>query len=166
MPASTPAPTPLLEFLGGEGPDGAGRTLDEVLAFGDPALERHHDFIQWLFPLPERSGANPDAPILTAADIAAIRTSPRLRGAVEKALDRMTQFYAATDHWLTAHDHNHLRITRIIRSAGLLLGPEPAERFFNQISGREARAGHPVSPRNRRYWQDAIADARTRWPAL
>jgi hypothetical protein len=158
MRTSTPAATPLLEFLGGEGTDGAGRTLDEVLAFDDRALERHHDYIQWLFPLREPSGANPDAPVLTAAEIGAVRASPGLRGAVEKALGRMTRFYAANDHWLTAHDHNHLRITRIIRSVGLLLGPQAAERFFDQISRREARAGHPVSPRNRRYWQDAMAE--------
>jgi hypothetical protein len=158
MRTSTPAATPLLEFLGGEGTDGAGRTLDEVLAFDDRALERHHDYIQWLFPLREPSGANPDAPVLTAAEIGAVRASPGLRGAVEKALGRMTRFYAANDHWLTAHDHNHLRITRIIRSVGLLLGPQAAERFYNGISEREARAGHPVSPRNRRYWQDAMAE--------
>lgn len=158
MPKSTPASSRLLEFLGGEGTDGAGRTLKEVLAFDDRALERHHDFIQWLFPLPERSGANPGAPVLTDADIAAVRASPRLRGAVEKALGRMTRFYAANDHWLTAHDHNHLRITRIIRSVGTLLGPEAAQQFFDRISEREAAAGHPVSPRNRRYWQDAMAE--------
>jgi hypothetical protein len=154
----------LLEFLNGEGSDGAGRTFDEVLAFDDAALERHHDFIQWLFPLPERSGANPDAPVLTAAEISTVRASPRLRSAVEKALGRMTRFYAATDRWLTAHDHNHLRITRIIRSVGLLLGPQAAERFFEQISEREAHAGHPVSPRSRRYWHDAIAEIRRQRP--
>lgn len=158
MSTTAPVPTPLLAFLGGEGADGAGRTLDEVLSLDDAALERHHDFIQWLFPLTERSAANPDAPILTAADVDAIRTSPALQAAIERALIRMTAFYGRTDHWLTGCNHNHLRITRIIRSVGLLLGPEPAERFFDQICERESGAAHPVSPRSRRYWQDALAE--------
>jgi hypothetical protein len=164
MPKSTPAPSRLLAFLGGEGIDGAGRTLDEVLAFDDPALERHHDFIQWLFPLPEWSGANPNAPILTGEDIAAVRSDPSLQRAVERSLQRMSAFYARNAHWLRGHDHNHLRITRIIRSVGHLLGPEPAERFYNLVSDREAGAGHPVATGNKRFWREALAEARRQTP--
>jgi hypothetical protein len=164
MPKFTPASSRLLAFLGGEGTDGAGRTLDAVLAFDDRALEQRHDFIQWLYPLPERSGANPDAPILTDEDIAAIRSDPRLQRAVERSLERMSAFYARNAHWLRSHDHNHLRITRIIRSVGLLLGPEPAERFYNLVSDREAGAGHPVATGNKRFWREALAEARRQTP--
>ena len=58
---------PIVTFLEGEGPDDRGRSLFDVLAFDDAALERNHDFIQWLFPLPEPSSAVPDAPVLTLA---------------------------------------------------------------------------------------------------
>ena len=42
-------------FLDKSGVDGHGRTHADVLALGDPELEARHDFIQWLFPLPEAS---------------------------------------------------------------------------------------------------------------
>jgi hypothetical protein len=38
-------------------------------------LERRHDFIQWLFALPEPSRAQPQSPILTLAEITAIPES-------------------------------------------------------------------------------------------
>ena len=55
---------PVLAFLEGQGTDGAGRTVFEVLGLNDPALEHSHDFIQWLFPLEEPSQAVPSAPVL------------------------------------------------------------------------------------------------------
>ncbi|HXF54312.1 MAG TPA: opioid growth factor receptor-related protein [Hyphomicrobiaceae bacterium] len=156
MATSTPARTALLGFLAGEGRDGAGRTLEEVLAFDDRAIERHHDFIQWLFPLPEPSGANPAAPVLTAAEIAAVRADPGLQAAIKRALQRMSAFYAATSHWLVPDDHNHLRITRIIRSSGLLLGREAAEQFYRLVLARNASTASPVSERSRQFWRTAL----------
>ena len=44
---------PVLSFLEGEGRDAAGRLIGEILALNDHELERRHDFIQWLFALPE-----------------------------------------------------------------------------------------------------------------
>ena len=61
-----------MRFFAG-GADDDGRTFDEILGWDDARLEMVHDYIQWIFPLPERSGANPWAPVLDAATIAAIR---------------------------------------------------------------------------------------------
>jgi len=57
----------LVAFSEGSAPDDRGRFIGDVLRFDDEKLEDVHDFIQWLFPLPERSGANPLAPILDDA---------------------------------------------------------------------------------------------------
>ena len=46
---------PIVMFLEGEGTDAHGRTVFEIVAMDDIALDRTHDFIQWLFPLPEPS---------------------------------------------------------------------------------------------------------------
>ena len=43
--------------------------MDDLQTQTPEGLERTHDYIQWLFPLPERSSANPDAPRLSSADI-------------------------------------------------------------------------------------------------
>ena len=145
----------LLAFLEGQGVDGRGRTLFEVLAFDDAALELTHDFIQWLFPLPERSAAVPDAPVLDADGARAIQDSVMAQCALAAATDRMEAFYRRTDQWLRPHDHNHLRITRIIRSLRLLRGDDEANAFRDAVLGMVEAARAPVSARSRGYWTTA-----------
>ena len=145
----------VLAFLEGQGVDGAGRSLFEVLAFDDAALERTHDFVQWLFPLDQPSAAVPDAPVLGEADAAAIRASTLAQCALAAATDRMDLFYRRTDQWLRPHDHNHLRITRIIRSLRLLSGDAAADAFREAILWRVEATRAPVSARSRGYWQTA-----------
>lgn len=147
--------SPLVAFLSGEGTDGAGRAASEVLAFDDARIERVHDFIQWLFPLMERSGAQPNAPVLTEADIAAIQHSGPAQATLTAAVERMASFYARNDHWLTGGDHNHLRITRIIASLRLLVGDARADAFRASILARVEAAGSPVGPTTLAYWDRA-----------
>ena len=126
-------------FSGGE--DDQGRTFDGILGWDDARLEMVHDYIQWIFPLPERSGANPWAPVLDAGCIAAIRSTPDMQVRLRAAFERMLTFYGfsleadargdgaavrgASRNWLHAGDHNHLRLTRMLRSLRVLgLGRE------------------------------------------
>ena len=102
--------SPLHAYLAGEGSDGRGHTIEDVLALPDEALERIHDYIQWLFPLPTRSMAQPGAPVLTPDEIAAIRADEQAIANLRRGAERMRQFYERTDDWLSPHDHNHLRI--------------------------------------------------------
>ena len=146
---------PIVMFLEGEGTDARGRTIFDVLALNDVALERSHDLIQWLFPLPEPSQAVPDAPVLTPEDIQAIRTSDMAPIALAAATDRMAVFYQTTHDWLMPNDHNHLRITRIIRSLRLLVGDAQADAFRDAILARVEETQAPVSVRSRGYWATA-----------
>lgn len=146
---------PIVAFLEGEGTDARGRSLFDVLGFDDAALELNHDFIQWLFPLPEPSGAVPDAPVLAADDIQAIHDSTLAQCALAAATDRMEAFYRATHSWLQPHDHNHLRITRIIRSLRLLRGDGEADAFRAVILSMVEATRAPVSARSRGYWATA-----------
>ncbi len=148
-------PGAITAFLEGEGPDAYGRTLFDVLAMDNAALERNHDFIQWLFPLREPSRAVPDAPVLTDADVETIKESGMAQIALAAATDRMDAFYRATHDWLMPNDHNHLRITRIIRSLRLLVGDEEADVFKAAILSRIETTRAPVSARSRGYWATA-----------
>lgn len=128
--------TKLIAFYTGDGRDARGRTIDEIWGFSLQDLERVHDYIQWLFPLTERSAFNPDAPLLDEATIARFRADPPLRARLERSLDVMLGFYGfvrAGDriergakfverarNWLTPHNHNFLRLTRILASLTLL----------------------------------------------
>jgi hypothetical protein len=151
----TPA-SRLHAFLGGTGRDAAGRSLDDVLALDDRALEHIHDYIQWLFPLPTRSAAQPQSPVLTQADVAAIGADPGALANLGRASERMLAFYQGTRHWLARSDHNHLRISRIIGSLRLLAGPEAAGGFYDAVTALHRDAGSPIDPRNLGYWERAV----------
>jgi hypothetical protein len=146
---------PLHAFLAGTGRDGRGRPAADVLVFSDERLEEVHDYIQWLFPLPTRSAAQPGAPVLTQAEIDAIRADKVAQDTLARATERMLQFYRDTRWWLTGYDHNHLRITRIIHSLRILTGPDAARRFHEAILALNDAAGSPVNARSRAYWSDA-----------
>lgn len=147
---------PIHAFLRGDGPDGGGRRLADVLAFDDDGVEAVHDFIQWLFPLPEPSRAVPGAPVLGPEEAAAIRADARALEGLRAALARMARFYAGTEGWLTAYDHNHLRITRIIAATRALLGREAAVQFHDAVISRNAAAGGPINPDSLRHWARAL----------
>jgi hypothetical protein len=152
----TPKAGPLHAFLTGTGTDGRGRRAQDVLAFDDGRLEGIHDYIQWLFPLPTRSMAQPGAPMLTAAEAAAIRADPQARATLRQASVVMLGFYDRYDGWLTWGDHNHLRISRIVRSLNDLLGEDAAQAFYAAIMKRHDAAGRPVNPTSLRYWRAAL----------
>ncbi|MBY0259624.1 opioid growth factor receptor-related protein [Methylobacterium sp.] len=150
---------PIQAFLAGTGRDGAGRVLKDILAYDDPHIEGVHDFIQWCFPLHEASFAVPGAPVLSRAEAEAIRSDSAALSGLRAALGRMTRFYAETDGWLRAHDHNHLRITRILSALSDLLGPEPAAEFHAFVTARNAKAGGPVNATSLHYWDSALRGA-------
>jgi hypothetical protein len=146
---------PLHAYLVEQGTDGRGRLVTDVLGFSDNQLEEVHDYIQWLFPLQTRSGAQPGAPVLTQAEIDGIRADPRATDTLVRATERMLGFYRNTAWWLTGYDHNHLRITRILHSLRLLVGPEAARSFHKAILAMHEAAGAPVNARSLHYWAEA-----------
>jgi hypothetical protein len=150
-----PARSRLAAFFVAGGCDEHGRTLADIVEWDDATLERVHSYIQWLFPLPEPSRAVPGSPILTDADRAIIRASSSAQGAIDRAAARMLLFYRDTDHWLTRVDHNHLRISRIIRSLRLVRGDIAANAFRTKIVARVDDAGSPVDPSALDHWRKA-----------
>jgi hypothetical protein len=150
---------PLHAFLAGVGRDGRRRSSADVLGFSDQELEAVHDYIQWLFPLPTRSAAQPHSPVLTPVEIDAIRADPRAVETLEAGTERMLRFYRNTRWWLTSHDHNHLRITRILHSLRLLVSPDQAKAFYDAIVALNEAAGAPVNTRSLHYWAEAAGCA-------
>ena len=132
-------------------PDSKGRTLPRILAWPDTKLESSHDYIQVLFPLPEGSMFNWIAPLVDASTFHAFRSRPELRNGLKKSLTRILHFYGfelqgrdaadmkviPADHapkafrnWVVPSNHNHLRITRILRSLRVLGLEQEAKAFF------------------------------------
>lgn len=153
-----PIAGPIHAFLTFRGTDGSGRNYADVISFDDARLEEVHDYIQWLFPLREPSRAVPGAPVLGAAEAEAIRRDSWAQDNLRTAQARMGGFYALNKGWLKRHDHNHLRITRILTSLRDLVGLEEARVFYERITTLNRLAGSPVNPASLEYWRKAVED--------
>lgn len=167
-----PEDSALIKFFRGDGTDHADRTLVDILAYDDFWLEHTHDYLQWLFPIPEPSQYNARVPALTSEDIACFRTDKHLRNQQIKALDRMLTFYGLERRdgeifalpglnmkshiWLKPAGHNHLRITRIIRSLQYCSHPELALRLQSAVIELGQSVGQ-VSAKSLSYWRSATA---------
>lgn len=148
--------TPLLSFLLHNGPDRHGRTLDDVLSFDDEKLEQDHYYIQWLFPLETMSENVWESPILTNEEKLVIQSSPEAQANMRRALERIGTFYESTDRWLEYDDHNHLRITRILKATRSLLGHDIATGFYEMLQQRIKDTQSSINPDNMAYWKEAI----------
>lgn len=167
-----PEESALIKFFRGGGTDHAGRTLEDILALDDFWLEHTHDYLQWTFPIPEPSQYNARVPVLTKEDIAWFRTDRHLRTQQIRALDRMLAFYGLERRdegivalpdlnmkphiWLKPAGHNHLRITRIIRSLQYCSQPALAGELQSAVIELGQSVGQ-VSEKSLNYWRSATA---------
>lgn len=170
------AETPLLAYYRKRGLDAQERSIDEVRAYGRREFDMTHDFIQWLFPLTERSAAVPDSPVLTNTDIAAFLGDVTLRRELVNSLNCLlaflglelsersgypavipgSDFAACSQVWLTPGNHNLRRLSRALRSLVVLGCPDHARALFTCLDS--LRRGHADTINNEVYgfWQRAI----------
>jgi hypothetical protein len=168
----------LVEFYSGQAPDHAGRFIHQIQQWPDERLEAVHDFIQWLFPLTEPSPVNPLAPVLDRQTIEAFATRPELRQSLRLSFLRMLRFYGLemlpgpkpaiqraanfterAANWLHPGNHNHLRITRILKSLALLGLREEASQFLECLETIYAEKPGRISAVSLRFWREAIEPA-------
>ncbi len=145
----------LLSFLQDVGPDHQGRYLSDIWKFSDQQIETTHDFVQWVFPLAEPSGAFPGAPVLEPAEIDLIHKSSPATMNLEKSGQWFVDYLARSKTWLRSHDHNHLRITRMIKSQRLLLGELAAESTKARVLQMATKTKAPIDDVAYEYWRAA-----------
>ncbi len=145
----------ILHFLEGAIPDARGRTLSMIMAFDDQAIESTHDFIQWIFPLDEPSRSHLGAPVLDLFEIEEIKSSDVALENLMQSADWYFGFLQRHDHWIRQYDHNHLRISRVIKSLRLLVSDEVADRYKAAILDFLGGNISAISERSRGYWLNA-----------
>ena len=160
--------------------DRRGRTRSSILAWSDDELEYHHDYIQLLFPLPEGSPFNPSAPVIDEVTFNAFRSRLELQTQLRTSLQRMLRFYGfqfasetadggdsqtlqvveganypeASRNWVRRFNHNHLRITRILRSLRVLGLENEALEFFKAL--KRVYEGGKIGQKSMMFWTRAI----------
>jgi hypothetical protein len=148
-----------------------------VLSWSDEELEGVHDYIQWLFPLPEKSMALPWAPVLDKPTMTAFHNEAKLQEALRVSLHRMLAFFgfvadgdaivpgpdfaAHASNWLTPANHNHLRLTRMVRSLRVLGLEAEAQALWKALQEVYATdAGrNSISDRTYKFWTRAATEA-------
>lgn len=137
--------------------DPSGRDLDDILTYSDNQISRKHDFIQYIFPLPEQSMVTPWAPLIIKEAYEAFRDREELRSELLQGFLRMLEFYGFTlstsesegaekqivkgqnfneqskYSWRRSMDHNHLRLTRIIRCLRVLSCEKEAQMLYHAL---------------------------------
>lgn len=164
--------------------DPRGRSLNDIVGWPDSELEYSHDYIQNLFPLPEGSAFNYAIWLVTEDAYNTFRERPELQASLGKAFDRICTFYGlrcertsnaeggstnvrvvraehfddAKSVWLSRFNHNHLRITRIIRSLRVLGLSKEAAAFHSYLE-TDPEVIAKVSSTSRMYWKRAAERA-------
>jgi len=166
----------IVEFYRGA-PLPNGRCLVDIWDWSFDQLENAHDYIQWIFPLDTPSAVNPGAPLLTEETARAFAWDDVLRDRLHKSLAVMLRFYglerlafpdgtlivlraanfqARRAVWISPRNHNHLRLTRIIRSLARLGLPDDARALalalkdIGRVEGRDI-----ISEDTRDHWRRA-----------
>ena len=145
----------VLSFLEGKNPDSSGRFISDIHRFSDYEIERTHNFIQWLFPLAVPSQAVSGSPVLEIEEIKQIRKSKTALKNLYKSADWYAGFLSRNDFWKKPNDHNHRRITRVIRSLRLLGDPEEAEGFKIDVQDLLGDQYFNIPPNTKKFWDDA-----------
>ncbi|MEK7453140.1 MAG: opioid growth factor receptor-related protein [Patescibacteria group bacterium] len=164
-------------FYLGQATDVAGRTIDDILSWNDLRLEGSHDYIQWLFPLQNRSAYNAFAPIISTEEIETFRNSNNLKAKLKESFVRLLNFYgfelqeagsgpvveysndfkSKSENWLTLYNHNHLRITRILKSLSILGLKKYADAFMKRLEDVYSKHPQMIGAEALNYWREAVS---------
>lgn len=166
----------IVAFYLNQRPDSEGRMIEDIWSWDYHKLEYTHDYIQWLFPLQQKSRFNPDAPLLNAQAIQAFRTNEQLRSRLRKSLEVMLSFYGLQANepgdepfevtqseeyrerrtvWLNRGNHNYLRITRILTSLNLLGLENYSQAFFNGLDQIYSKEKNSIGSETYAFWKKA-----------
>jgi hypothetical protein len=146
----------------------------DILMWKADQLENNCLYIQWLFPLPEPSRFNPEAPLLTENDIFYFKNSKILRQCLLESFERMLWFYGfyvdnskikrrgigsdkkLMQWWMNPGNHNYLRITRILRCLMLCGLEEEAQEFYGILKNLYVIYPDMIEKRAFDFWTEAV----------
>ena len=121
-------------FITAQEGDFKGRTLGDIWSFSDAEVEYTHDFIQIIFPLDKPSQAAFHGYYLDSEDLVQkLSANEQARTNIIKSAQWFLGFLGRNTYWNKGHDHNQLRITRVIESLRLLVSDEEADRFYARV---------------------------------
>ena len=97
--------------------------------------------------------AVPKSPILTNEEIISIKKSETAQKNIKKSAEWFLEFLSRNSYWICQNSHNHLRITRAIKSLRFIHSNEEAEKFKNSIMNLIQGKISLINPKENKYWK-------------
>lgn len=145
----------LCDFLENKTSNFDGFTLHQIWEMNDAQIESKHTFIQWVFPTNEPSSAVPSSPYLNDEQVQKIRNSSLAKQNLSKSADWFFDFLGRNSHWRKPYDHNHLRITRTLKSLRVLNGDDEADYYKEQLWQILGADIAVIPAKTLEFWEDA-----------
>ena len=143
----------VLNFLEQKSGNHQKRMISDIWNWSDDAWEDEHDFIQWLFPLSEKSMSVPNSPVIREPEVSWIKDSKVAQDSLRQSTERYKLFLLSEKYWKLSHNHNHLRITRVIKSLRLLCGDDDANAFKYWVAGQLGERIDRIDEKTRQFWR-------------
>jgi len=170
----------IIGFYKGKYKNSSGHSLEEIWEWDDDQLEKGHTYIQWMFPSDEESKKVPGSPVLSQFDIKEFNTDDDLKRRLLKSFAifirflglkvtiengnietlkfvKAQDFNEKSSNWLNANNHNHLRISRALRSLTILGCPKIASLFYECLSEICDEYPDKVTDKTKLFWKFAIS---------
>ena len=145
----------LVTFLKDQEPDFNVRFLSDIWNFRDIDIERNHDFIQILFPLDIWSNNTSHHYYIDNPELLSDLIKDELvKSNIVKSTKWFHGFLKRNEHWKKSQDHNHLRITRIIKCLRLIVSDEEAENFYDDVLELLGN-NNLINKRTLEFWKEA-----------
>ena len=162
----------LVKFYRNEVPNCNGLYLGNLWCFSDAELEKTHDYIQWLFPLMEKSRYNSNAPVLDIVQIMAINRDEICRENMRMSIEVFLEFLGMSltdndeiyfnadflikkENWLTKKNHNFKRITRLMTFLKLFEFNDIANALMWALDKIYKENEKIIGEKSYKYWKNA-----------
>lgn len=142
-------------FLLNKSKDHNGRKLMDIVKFSDSEIESTHDFIQLIFPLDEPSNLSSNIYFIDSKlHLKNLQKNDLVKNKLIELSNWFINFLKRQNHWMVNYNHNHLRITRMIKSIRLIVGDKEANDIYNKIINIKD-IKKKVGKKSLEYWKNA-----------
>lgn len=152
-----------------------GKTFGDILTFDFEKMEENHKYIQYLFPLYEKSSWNILAPTLDDETVKFLSENEIFKENAKKAFLKMLSFYGFEYYfseesnsykciltkkdrlstWLTPNNHNFKRITRILIFLNIFGMQEESNAFYRALYNLSLK-NENITKNVLSYWKNAM----------
>jgi hypothetical protein len=166
----------IVDFYNGVIKHPSGHSIEDIWLWDDYTLEKGHTYIQYLFPLKEKSKAVPKSPVISDEEVAMFLEDKELRKKLLKSFLVMLDFYGLKsikkddnivikksneynekkENWQNIGNHNHLRITRILKSLTMLGLPKFANAFYKCLKEITQEDPAKFSETTINFWKESV----------